>query len=31
MVTGVEGSPLKVELGDDQCHPYAIFAPDVND
>ena len=31
MVTGVEGSPLKVELGDDECHPYAIFAPDVDD
>ena len=31
MVTGVEGSPLKVELGDDECHPYKMYAPDVDD
>jgi len=31
MVTGVEGSPLKVDLEDDECSPYRIMAPDVND
>lgn len=31
MVTGVEGSPLQVELDDDECSPYRIMAEDVND
>ena len=31
MVTGVDGSPLKVDVDDSECQPYKIYAIDVDD